>query len=257
MSNFYFCGLQNHWGQWLQPLKLKDCLLLGRKAMTNLDSVLKTRDITLLTVVHTRQSYGFSSSLVWLLEVDHKKGPRIDAFEVWCWRRLSRVPWTARRSNQSILKEINPEYSLEGLVLELTLQSFGPWWEQLVHWKRPWYWERLRARGEGWDGWMASPTQQTWVWANSGRQGRTGKPVHGVPKSWAWLSNWTTTTKTMNETLRLKEECNIPCSLVYFHYSPWLFQKLFSIGPGKLSSSQTLMQFSLPSSLPSSLPRLC
>ena len=93
---------------------------------------------------------------------------RIDAFELWCWRRLLRFPWTARRSNQSILKEINSEYSLEGLMLKLT------------HWKRPWCWERLRGRGEGgdrgWDGWMASPTQWTRVWADSGIQWRTGKP---------------------------------------------------------------------------------
>ena len=90
---------------------------------------------------------------------------RIDAFELWCWRRLLRVPGTARRSNQSILKEISPEYSLEGLILKLKLQYFG----HLM--QRPWCWERLKAGGEeddrGWDGWMASPTQWTWVWASS------------------------------------------------------------------------------------------
>ena len=97
---------------------------------------------------------------------------RVDAFELWCWRRLLRVPWTARRSNQSILKEISPEYSLEGLMLKLKLQYFGhPMW-RTDSWKRPWCWERLKAGGEGddrgWDGWMASPTQWTWVWVNSG-----------------------------------------------------------------------------------------
>ena len=91
---------------------------------------------------------------------------RIDAFELWCWRRCLRVPWTARRSNQSILKEISPEYSLEGLMLKLRLQYF-------VHlMQRPWCWERLKVGGEGddreWDGWMASATQWTWVWVNSG-----------------------------------------------------------------------------------------
>ena len=87
------------------------------------------------------------------------------------WRRLLRVPWTARRSNQSILKEINPRYSLEGLVLKLKLQYFH--YLMPFHWKRAWCWERLRLTeegdGRGWDGWMASPTQLTWVWAKSRR----------------------------------------------------------------------------------------
>ena len=92
-----------------------------------------------------------------------------------------RVPWTARRSNQSVLKAINPEYSLEGLNLKLKLQyTLATSCEEPTHWKRPWCWERLRAGGEGddrgWDGWMASPTQCTWVWAGSGREWRTGKP---------------------------------------------------------------------------------
>ena len=103
---------------------------------------------------------------------------RIDAFKLWCWRRLLRVPWRARRSNQSILKEINPEYLLA--VLMLKLQYFGTWGEEPTHWKRPWCWERLRAGGEGddrgWDVWMASPIQWTWIWANPGRWWRTGEP---------------------------------------------------------------------------------
>ena len=106
---------------------------------------------------------------------------RIDAFELWCWRRLLRVPWTAGRSNQSILKEINPEYSLEGLMLKLILQYFGHLIaKELTHWKRLWCWERLKAGGEGgdreWDGWMASLTQWTWVWASSRSWWWTGKP---------------------------------------------------------------------------------
>ena len=107
---------------------------------------------------------------------------RIDAFELRCWRILLRVPWTARGSNQSILKEINPEFSLEGLMLKLKLQYFG----HLIHltlWKRPWCWERLKVEGEeddrGWDGWMASLTQWTWVWVNSGSWWWTGRP--GMP----------------------------------------------------------------------------
>ena len=94
------------------------------------------------------------------------------AFELWCWRRLLRVPWTVRRSNQSILKEISPEYSLEGLMLKLKLNTLATWCAELTHWKRPWCWERLKAEGDGddrvWDDWMASATRWTWVWASSG-----------------------------------------------------------------------------------------
>ena len=104
--------------------EIKRCLLLGRKAMTNLDSMLKSRDITLPTKLHLVKAmvfpvvmYGCES---WTIKkAEHQ---RIDAFEQWCWRRLLRVPWNARRSNQSILKEISPEYSLEGLMLKLKLQ---------------------------------------------------------------------------------------------------------------------------------------
>ena len=107
--------------------EVKRHLLLGRKAITNLESVLKSRDITLLTKVHIFKAMVLSVVMYrcesWIIEqAEHK---RIDAFEMWCWRRLLRVPWTARRINQSILKEINPEYSLEGLMLKLKLQYFG------------------------------------------------------------------------------------------------------------------------------------
>ena len=98
---------------------------------------------------------------------------RIDAFELWCWRRFLRVPWTARRSNQSILKEISPEYSLKGLMLKLRPQYFGHLIGRADWLKRPWCWERLKGGGEGdnrgWDGWMASPTQWTWVWVGDGQ----------------------------------------------------------------------------------------
>ena len=108
--------------------EIKRCLLLGRKVMTNLDSILKNREIDYLVnkvslvkaMVFPVVMYGCES---WTInEVEYR---RIDAFELWCWRRLLRVPWTARRSNQSILKEINPEYSLEGLMLKLKFQYFG------------------------------------------------------------------------------------------------------------------------------------
>ena len=103
------------------------CLLLGRKAMTNLDSILKSRDITLLTRICLVKAMVFPVVMYGCESWTIKKAEcrRIDAFELGCWRRLLRVPWTARRSNQSILKEISPEYSLEGLVLKLKLQYFG------------------------------------------------------------------------------------------------------------------------------------
>ena len=106
---------------------MKRCLLLGRKVMTNLDSILKSRDITLRTKVHLVKAMIFQVVMYGCESWTIKKAElrRIDAFELWCWRRLLRVPWTARRSNQSILKEISPEYSMEGLMLKLKLQYFG------------------------------------------------------------------------------------------------------------------------------------
>ena len=105
----------------------KRCLPLGRKAMTNFSSILKSRNINFANKGLSSQSCGFSSSHVWTWELDYKESwaERIDAFELWCCRRLLRVPWTARRSNQSILKESSPEYSLEGLMLKLKPQYFG------------------------------------------------------------------------------------------------------------------------------------
>ena len=107
--------------------KLKRCLLLGRKVMTNLGSILKSRDITLSTQIHLVKAMVFPVVMYgrqsWTIKKAERQ--RIDAFELWCWRRLLRVPWTARRSNQSILKEIIPGCSLEGLMLKLKLQYFG------------------------------------------------------------------------------------------------------------------------------------
>ena len=107
--------------------KIKRRLLLGRKAMTKLDSISKSRDINLLKKVHLVKAMIFPVVMYGCESCTIKKAEcwRIDAFELWCWRRLLRVPWTARRSNQSILKEISPEYSLEGLMLKLKLQYFG------------------------------------------------------------------------------------------------------------------------------------
>ena len=107
--------------------EIKRCLLLGRKDMTNLGSIFKSRDITLPTKVHLVKAMVFPAVMYGCESWTVKKAEcrRIDAFELWCWRRLLRVPGAARRSNQSILKEINPEYSLEGLMLKLKLQYFG------------------------------------------------------------------------------------------------------------------------------------
>ena len=163
--------------------------------MTKLDSILKSRDITLPTKFHLVKDIVFPVAMYgcgsWTIKNDEHQ--RADAFELWCWRLL-RVPWTARRLNQSILKEIIPEYSLEGLKLNWNSNTLATWCEELTHWKRPWCWERLKAGGEGdnrgWDGWMASPTQWTWVWVNSGGWRWTGRP--GVLPSQGVGDNWAT-----------------------------------------------------------------
>ena len=115
--------------------EIKRLLLLGKKAMTHLDSVLKSRDITLLTKVHLVKAMVFSVVVYGLKSWTIKKAEcwKIDAFELWCWRRPLRVPWTARRSNQSILKEINPEYSLEGLMWSWNSNTLAPWCEEPTH----------------------------------------------------------------------------------------------------------------------------
>ena len=119
--------------------EIKRCLLLGRKVMTNLDSILKSRDIILPTKVRLVKAMVFPVVMYGCESWTVKKAEcgRIDAFELWCWRRLLRVPWTARRSNQSILKEISPGCSLEGLMLKQKLQYFGHLMQELTHWKRP------------------------------------------------------------------------------------------------------------------------
>ena len=123
---------------------------------------------------------------------------RTDGFELWCWRRLLRVPWAASRSNQSILKEISPEYSLEGLMLKLHLlrKNVATWWEELTGWKRPWCWERLKAGGEGdnrgWDGWITDSIDMSLSKLQELVTDREAwhAAVHGIPKSQTWLSNW-------------------------------------------------------------------
>ena len=162
--------------------EIKRLLLLGRKAMTKLNSILKSRDITLLKKVCLVKAMVFPVVMYGCESWTIKKAEhwRTYAFKPWYRRRLLRVLWTARRSNQSILKETSPEYSLEGLMLKLKLQSLATWYEELTLWKRPWYWERLKPRGEGddrrWGGWMASVTRWTWVWTSSGNWWWTEKP---------------------------------------------------------------------------------
>ena len=133
VRDFIFLGSDGDWSH-----EIKRCLLLGRKAMTNLDNILKSRDITLPTKVLLFKAmvfpvvvYGCES---WT--VKEAESQRIDAFELWCWRRLLRVRWTAKRSIQSILKELSPDYSLEGLMLKLKLQYLVTWFEEPTHWKR-------------------------------------------------------------------------------------------------------------------------
>ena len=164
--------------------------------MTNLGSILKSRDITLPTKVHLVKAMVFPVALYRCKSWTIKKTEswRIDAFELWCWRRLLRVPWTARRSNQSILKDWCWCWSWNSNTLAM-------WCEEPIYWKRPWYWERLKVGGEGddrgWDGWIASPTRRTWVWVGSGNWWWTGKPFvlqsigsQRVWHDWAIEVNW-------------------------------------------------------------------
>ena len=145
--------------------KLKMCVVNFKAIFKNQ----KEKNIANPVVMYGCESWTIKKAEHW----------RIYAFELWCWRRFLRVPGTAR-SNQSILKEISPEYSLEGLMLKLKLLYFGTWCEELTHWKRPWCWERLKAGGEGddrgWDSWIASLTRWTGVWASSRSWWWTGKP---------------------------------------------------------------------------------
>ena len=148
------------------------------------------------------QGYGFSISHVWMWEWTIKKAEhrRIDAFELWCWRRLLRVPWTARRSNKSILKGISPGCTLEGLILKLKLQYFGHLMERADSFEKTLMLGGIagrRRRGWWWDGWMASLTQCTWVWVGCKSWWWTGRPSmlqfmgsQRVGQDWATELNW-------------------------------------------------------------------
>ena len=204
---------------------------------------------------------------------------RTGASELWCWRRLLGAPWTARSSNQSILKEISTEYSLEGLMLKLQLQYFGHLMQRVDSLERPWCWEGLRAGGEGddrgWDGWMASPSWWPWVWVNSGSWWWTGRPgglrfmgSQRVGHDWATELNWpcfgfVQTTGSYEFTIFIKFgkfwaitspntfgsilwECQIHCWAYLVSHRPmsyWLFSALF------LWYILRLMYFAVSSSL--------
>jgi len=179
--------------------EIKRPLLLGRKAMTNLDNILKSRDIILPTKAHLVKAMIFPLVLYgcesWTIKKTERQ--RIDAFELWCWRRFLRAPWAVRRSNQSILKEISPEYSLKDWRWSWNSNPLASWCEELTHWKRPCCWERGEGDDSRWDGWMASPIRRTWVWASSWSWWWTGRPglllsmgLQRVGHDWMSKLNW-------------------------------------------------------------------
>ena len=153
--------------------------------MTNLDSLLKSREITLPTKIHIIKTMVFPVVMYRHESWTRKRVEwwRIDTCELWCWRRVLRVPWTARKSNQSILKEINTEYSLEELMLKLQYFGYLIWRADSL--EKTLMLVKTGAKGEGgdrgWDGWMASLTQWTWVWADSGRQRKINLIVSSQP----------------------------------------------------------------------------
>ena len=163
VADFVFLGSKiTADGEWSHEIKKR--LLLRRKVMTNLDSIFKSRDVTLPTKVCLVKTMFFPVVTYGCESWTVKKAEcrRIEAFELWCWRRLLRVPWTARRSNQSILKKISPEYSLEGMILKLKLQYFGQLMRKTDSLEMTLMLGKIEGRrkgdNRGWDGWMASLT---------------------------------------------------------------------------------------------------
>ena len=202
-ERLYIRRLQNHCQWWLQQSNYKMLACL-KKSYENLAAFLKAEILLcrkkfsiMKAMLSPVVMYGCDSCTI-------KNGDqwRIDGFELWCWTRLLRVPWTTRRSNKSMLKEINLEYSLEGAMLKLKLQYFGQLMWRNYSLEKPYYWERLKAGGEEddrrWDGWMESPTRWTWVCSSSRSWWRTASPgmlqsmgLQRVGHDWVTELNWT------------------------------------------------------------------